>query len=272
MKILKILIILLGIFFTNVSLSQDFEVSPASLIFKADPFENTKQFINITNHSNKATMFSITYSDFIFNEDGNVEVVAANSTENTCSKWITPDNDVFEIKPNETFRLSVNLLVPEEDYKARWTYMYVQTSQEQTAFTADKDTRAAGVNLSARIAIEVIRKPKTQQPTNIEIVNLREEENPENQNSRTFSVFIDNQGSDIHECNVLFIASNLSNAEEHEFDRIKFKSFPGYKRKITFSLPNTLPSGEYSLVALLDYGEKSTLKGARLNKKLIINK
>ena len=270
MKILKILIILGGIYFPNISLSQDFEVSPASLIFKADPFENVKQFINITNHSNKTTMFSITYSDFIFDEEGNAEIVAANSTENSCSKWITPDNDVFEIKPNETYKLSINLLVPEEDYKARWAYMYVQTSQEQTAFNADKDSRAAGLNLSARIAIEITRKPKTLQAANIEIASLREEENSENQNIRTFSALIDNQGNDIHECNVLFIASNLSNAEEHEFEQIKLKSFPGYKRKVSFTLPNTLPAGEYSLVALLDYGEKSTLKGARLNKKLII--
>lgn len=271
MKNIKINFFLVLFFFGNIATAQDFEVSPASLVFVADPFENVKQTLSVTNHSNKPTNFSLTYVDFIFDKDGKIEMVTNNSTENSCSQWLVPDKDVFEVQPNETFTFNINMLVPIEDYKARWSYIFVQTSQERTSYNAEKAPQA-GINLSARIAVKVFRRPKTKQPALMEIKDLIEIPDSTN-NSRRFSVEVENSGNDIQECSLFFIASHLGTAQEYEFETIKFNSFPGFKRKLYLNLPyNKLPEGEYSLMALLDYGSRQTIKGARMDKKLIILK
>jgi hypothetical protein len=276
MKILKIIIFINLLVLTETTIAQDFEVSPASLKYIIDPFENNIKLVNITNHSNKNTLFKLSYADFIFNIEGKLETVAAKSTENSCIDWLMPDQDVFEIKPNETFQLKINMLVPTEDYKDRWGYIYIQTSREQTAFDVEKETSRTGLNMQARIAIEVIRIPKTQQQNDITINSLKEiediEKTEENKDKKIFTALVENKGTKIHECEVTFIASDLSNAKEYEFEAIKIKSYPGFPREVKFVLPSTLPNGEFSFAALLDYGNKAIIEGTRLNKSLIIVK
>ena len=277
MKFLKTILFILVFLSAKSVFSQDFEISPASLHYKLNPFETEKKIINITNHSNSTTFFKISYSDYIFNIDGKIETVQAKSTTNSCIDWLVPDKDIFELKPNETYKLKMSMQVPTEDYMAHWGYIYVQTTKEVSSFDVDKQTAQTGVNLLGRIAIEVVRTAKIQEEPEMSIKELRELNDSEletknTKTAKTFTVLIDNQGSDIHACTVLFIASNLTTAEEYEFDLIKLKSYPGFLRKVTFTLPNTLPEGEYSFVALLDYGNKATIEGTRLNKSLFIVK
>lgn len=276
MKNIKLIVLSLLLLQINQVFSQDFEVSPAVLKYTIDPFETSKKVVTITNHSNKLTIFKLTYSDFILSSDGKIKPVAAKTTENTCVDWLMSNNNIFEVKPNESYQLVLSMQVPLEDYKARWGYIFVQTSKEQTSFSVDKESAKTGINLQARIAIEVTRIPKTKQQNKVKINSLEEleEEGKEekDKNSRVFTVVIENKGFDIHECEVFFVASDLSNAEQYEFERIKIKSYPGFPRKVTFTLPHTLPKGEYSFVALLDYGNKETLEGTRLNKSLFIIK
>lgn len=273
MRFLTIIVLNILFFQSGLAFAQDFEVSPAKLKYKIDPFESDKKVITITNHSNKLTVFRISYSDFILNDEGKIESVALNSTENSCISWLVPNNDVFEVKPNESYQVLMNMQVPVDDYKARWGYIYIQTTTERTSFSVDKDAAQTGLNLQAKIAIDVIRTPRTPQVAKIDIKDLIEiKDDKSEKEERVFSTVIENSGVDIHECNVFFIASDLSSGKEYEFERIKIKSYPGFLRKVTFTLPKTLPRGEYSLVALLDYGNKTIIKGARLNKNIVIIK
>jgi len=275
MKLFKIIFILLSFFVKLNAIAQDFEVSPAILDFKIDPFETQIKTISITNHSNTLSSFTISYSDYIFDKYGNKEPVDAKSTENSCIDWLIPDQDLFEIAPNQTFTLNISMQVPIDDFKAHWGYIYIQEAKEQTSISVDKET-STGLNLVSKIAINVVRTPKTEQEAKMFISNLVELEDKDKPNDqkekRMFSVNIENKGNNIYDCDVLFIASNLSNAEETELPKIKIKSYPNFPRTIYFTLPENLNEGEYSLVALLDYSKKETLKGTRLNKNLIIVK
>ena len=174
MNFFKIIIFSLAFFYANQVFSQDFEVSPAMLHYKLDPFESEKKVISITNHSNKSTLFRISYSDYIFDINGKVETVQAKSTVNSCIDWIIPDKDVFEIQPNATYQLKISMQVPKEDYIAHWGYIYIQTTRENTSFNADKENSRTGLNLLARIAIDVVRTSKTKKEASISIKDLKE--------------------------------------------------------------------------------------------------
>ena len=269
MKALKLIIILFIIFKLPI-LAQDFEIAPVSMNFIIDPGETESKLLSVKNHANFETTFSIDFADFTITNDGERMVSARNSTKNSCADWITVDETHVTLAPNESKQLKVTMSPPDGNYNSRWTIMYVHNVKVKTAFNADKKTTRTGINMSGRIAVHIYRTPKTRNVTNVTIKHLEEIEMTGNK--RTFSAIAKNEGNVISKCKITFIAANLKTAKETEFTPISFKIFPSFSRNIKFELPNTLPAGEYSLVALLDFGNKKTLSGTRLNKKLIIVK
>ena len=268
MQKIELILIILLINITSGINAQDFEVSPVKMYFTIDPGESQSQVLSITNHSNFKTPFIITFEDFIIDIDGKKQAIKRNSSKSSCTEWITPEKTFFDINPNEQIQVKITMQAPEEDYTTRWAVMYIQTAHVQTAFEVDKGI-AAAVNLSGRIAVHIFRYPSTIIEPKMTIKHLQEAKDPEGK-ERIFTTLVENEGSTITECKVMFIASDLNSGEEIEFEPIFFESYPGYPREVKFILPETMPPGKYSFVALLDYGKTTTIKGTRLKESLIV--
>ena len=267
MKAIPVIILLL----VKLTLfSQDFEVAPVSMNFIIDPGETASKLLSVKNHANFKTTFSIDFADFTMSSDGERIISAKNSTKNSCADWITVDETYVALAPNESKQLKITMTPPDGNYSSRWTIMYIHNVKEKTAFNADKKTTKAGITMSGRIGVNIYRTPKTRIKHAVTIKNLEETEQVSTK--RNFTATAKNNGNAITKCKVTFIAANLKTAKETEFAPLTFKIFPGSERNVKFSLPDILPAGEYSLVALLDFGNKKTLSGTRLNKKLIIIK
>ncbi|MCF6366124.1 MAG: hypothetical protein L3J35_07970 [Bacteroidales bacterium] len=266
---IRFLISFLLSFFILEVYAQDFEVGPAIFNFSIDPGESQTKVFTIKNHSNFKTSFTISFADFVLNSDGNKEIMKRNSSKNSCTEWITPEKNFFDVNPNEKIELKITMLAPGDDYSTKWCMMYIQTVNVKTSFDADKSGIGAGVHLSGRIAVQIFRTSVSGAKSDMSIKYLQEKKDSESE-ERIFSATIENNGTVIEDCKIIFIASDLNSGEEIEFDPINVKSFPGYNREVQFSLPKTLPPGEYSFAVLLDYGINTTLKGTRLKETLII--
>ncbi len=266
----KINLILTGLIllFSGIVKSQDFEVAPVKMNFKVDPEESQTKILSIKNHSNFRTSFTISFADFVIDKDGKKQAIEKNSSKTSCTEWITPEKTFFDINPNEQVQVKITMQPPVDDYTTRWALMYIQTVTEKTSFDVDEGM-GAGVRISGRIAVEVYRDPVLRLTPKLKIKDLREVTEADSTH-RYFIADIINSGKNIAKCKVSFIASDLNTAEQIEFEPIYFDSFPGFLREVKFKLPNTMPSGKYSLVALLDYGKDITIEGTRLNKPLII--
>jgi len=249
--------------------SQDFEVAPVKMEFVVNPDESQTKILSIKNHANFKTSFTISFADFIIDNEGHKQSIKKNSTKTSCADWITPEKTFFDINPNEQVQIKITMQPPADNLTTRWALMYIQTVKEQTSFDVDKSSIGAGIRLSGRISVEVYRKPKTPIVSNLIIKNLHEKANTDSK-TRIFTTEVVNLGSNIANCKITFIASDLNTAEEIEFDPIYILSYPGFTREVKFELPKTMPPGKYSFAALLDYGKTTTIKGTRLNKTLLI--
>lgn len=248
--------------------SQDFEVAPVKMNFKVDPEESQTKILSIKNHSNFRTSFTISFTDFVIDKNGRKQAIEKNSTKTSCTEWITSEQTFFDINPNEQVQVKITMQPPVDDYSTRWALMYIQTVTEKTSFDVDEGI-GAGVRLSGRIAVEVYRDPVIRLKPKLKIKDLREISDIDSTH-RYFTADVVNIGKNIAKCKVSFIASDLNTAEEIEFDPVYFNSFPGFMREVKLKLPNTIPSGKYSLAVLLDYGKDITIEGTRLNKPLIV--
>jgi hypothetical protein len=262
------------LFFTFILLifsktqGQDFEVSPAVMQFNLDPGESQTKILTIKNHSNFQTPFNISFADFIIDGQGNKEMMKKNTSKNSCSEWITPEKTFFDVNPNEQVEIKITMQAPEDDYNTRWSVMYIQTAQVQSVFSVDKGI-GAGVHLSGRIAVQVYRNAVTGKKTDMSIKYLKEKTESDSL-GRVFTAMVENNGNTIEHCKVTFIASDLNSGEEIEFEPLVIDSYPGFPREVSFTLPKTIPPGEYSLAVLLDPGINSVIKGTRLSETLVV--
>ncbi len=259
---LFIVIFILLISLVQFSIGQDFEVSPAKLAFNAEPGESQEKMINVKNHSSKKMPILVSVGDFLPSTRGGKKYLEAKSTKYSIANWMSISPAYFELNPNEERQISVTLQAPLDDYSSKWGMIYFTSAREQEAFGADKGI-TAGMNISARIAVQVTQSPASNTNYVVKISRLREV-TTEGDRLRKFQANIDNIGDKIAKCKVYLIASNLETAEETKFDEIKFTSYSKSTKIIELSLPDELPNGKYSLAAILDYGSSSSLEGTQL--------
>jgi len=245
----------------SVSHAQDFEVSPVTLLFNAEPGESLAKTITITNHANKATTITLNIDEY---EPGsNVVKTNATTDKRSCKNFISLSPQILEMQPNEQKQVIVNLQVPFDDYSTRWAIIYAQTAKERTSFTADKQL-ATGMSVSARIGVKVIQSPKSNNKYAVKVTNLKEI-TTDKDTARTFTAELSNIGDKTAKCKVYLVASNLATGEELQFQPSNLETFPDLVHEVKLYMPkNKLAPGRYALAAILDYGSQSALEGTQI--------
>lgn len=243
--------------------AQDFEISPVSLVFDAEPGQTQSKTITITNHANRKSAFTVVLQDFVLNKEGKKISVKTVDTEHSLVNWLSINPPFLEMNPNETRQIIVSIQAPVGDYSTRWANILIRNTQEQTALTADKSVQT-GMNILGQIAIEVYQSPKSNINYKMKLTGLTEITTL-NDTLRRFKAIVDNIGDKISHCKVTLLASNIANAKEKSLQVIKFTSFPDTQREIYLSFnKKELPSGKYALAAILDYGKQSNLEGSQI--------
>lgn len=249
--------------FSLISIAQDFEVAPVMLDFNAEPGENQTKVINVKNHGNKKSSFIIAITDFLPGSDGKRQMLPPSTTRRSAANWLNINPSFFELSPGEQIPIQVTMLVPNDEYGAAWSMLYVQPTQEQTSWDVDKSL-STGVMVSGRIGITVYQSPSSNTNHSVKVTGLKEVTTP-GVEDRIFSATLDNLGDKVTKCKVHLIASNIQTAEEKQFPSFELETYPKMTRNIEIPLPKgELPPGKYALAVIVDYGSRFALEGAQI--------
>jgi len=259
MKFPILFILFLGL---NLIKAQDFEVAPVVINFSANPGEIQQQSVTIRNHANIKQAFTFIVGDFEIDENGQKKRMPAGTSSRSCSDWITINPSFLELNPNEERQVNVIMTVPKDGFASKWAMIYAQAATEQKENPVDKEL-ATGIKLTPRIAILVNQSPKVNNNFKAGIKNLKEI-TTEKDSLRTFEMLIENIGDKIIEAKVHLAIGNLTTAKEEKFPGTMKKIYPGEKRKIVLTLPNSIATGEYALGALLNYGHGTNIEGDQI--------
>ena len=251
-----------GLLFSNLAISQDFEVAPVRLEFDAEPATSQLKTLNVKNHSSRRVSYTVSFADFLPTSTGERKILPPNSTKRSCANWINVNPAFFELNPGEDIQIQVNMLVPGEEFGTAWCMLFVQPTREQTSWSADKQL-AAGITVSGRIGVLIYQSPKSNQNYSVKASNFQEITKPGDP-GRKFSAVIENLGDKVANCKVFLLASNMMTAEEKQYPPKDFEVFPKLSRTVELELPNDLPAGKYALAIIVDYGPKYPLEGSQL--------
>lgn len=256
---------LLGILFflalqTCYLSAQDFEVAPVILNYDCEPGQIQTKVMTIRNHANQKQQFILTISD-MRTDSSNLKQGGKNPK--SCKDWLSVNPSFFDLNPNEIKEVKVVLQVPPNEMNTRGAMIYVSATEEKTSLAADKQLKT-GVRVKPRIGVKVVQSPRSNTNYNAKISDLKEITTTKD-SARTFQAKITNSGDKVIDCKILLVLSNLSTAKEIKSKPLKASIFPGNSKTVRLYMPANVPSGKYSLAAILDYGNNSALEAAQMN-------
>jgi len=181
----------------------------------------------------------------------------------SCKDWLTLNPSFFDLNPNEVKEVKVVLQTPPGHSETRWCMIYVSATEEQTSLAADKQLKS-GVKVKPRIGVRVIQSPKSNTNWKGAIAELKEITKA-NDTLRTFQANVSNTGDKVIEGKIYLVLSNLETAKEIKEKPERINVLPGAVKIITMTLHKNVPPGKYSLAAILDYGNNSTLEAVQMN-------
>ena len=247
----------------SVSNAQELEVTPATLMFNANPGSSQTKQIYVRNKAKTEQSFIFNLADWLTDEDGEVKYFSPGTTGRSCSEWITISPALVTLQPNESVRVNVTMLTPEDNPSTKWAVLFVESAVEKTGAKAiDKDVQM-GLQISARIAVPIYQSPdgNTLYKGTLEgLTNLLNDEG--NMILETQAI---NLGDKILNCKVYFTFSNLETAEEITSNAVEFSLLPESDKKVKYTLEEPLKKGKYSVAAILDYGYNEELEGIQMD-------
>jgi P pilus assembly chaperone PapD len=243
--------------------AQELEVSPGALSFTVNPGSSQTQQVTIKNKSTYEQSYVFNLSDWLLDQEGEIKYFPPGTTARSCADWITVSPSVVTLQPNESTRINITMLVPNDENSTKWSVLFINSAVEQVGPKAVDKEMKLGVQLALRIAVTIYQSPASNTLYKATIEGLTEE--VEENNTRTYSSKVINLGDKILNCKVYFLISNLETAEEITSEPIEFSLLPEVTKDVEYTLDEPLAKGKYSVAAILDYGYNEELEGIQLD-------
>lgn len=258
----KILIVFVLVLFSLFAVSQDFEVAPVLINFKAESGTVQTAKLTVKNYANTKQKFELKLSDYLIDENGAKKSVPVGTTDRSCANWLTVNPSFMELNPNESKQIDVIMTVPKTEDGTKWGMIHVQVAKEKMLIDADKEM-ATGIIVVPRIVVLVKQSPKSNNNYSGKIENIKEI-TKEGDVFRKFEAELINDGDKVIDAKISLSVANITTAKEQKFEQEKITVYPGHNRIITISLPINLEPGKHAVAIIMDYGHRKAIEGVQM--------
>ncbi|UCS94003.1 DUF916 domain-containing protein [Echinicola marina] len=259
------LIGLLVFFGAGKSIAQNISVYPTGLSFSVAKGNSSTQTITVTNVSDKEVFVETEIGDWYRKIDGSHQYLTSDSLHTSLGPYIKLDKSFESIEPGALGEISITVTLPDSAQvsdKMLWSMLFVSGIEPK----ADQDSGTEG-QLSAQIreifrfGIHLYQTPPTLLKKSAQIVSMEKVD-------REIRLQFKNTGPTMLQCKSHLELVELSTGEKTKLPIIESPVFPYYNREVHFIIPENLPSGQYSILGILDYDESSPLEAVEIMQEL----
>ncbi|PZP50646.1 MAG: hypothetical protein DI598_05110 [Pseudopedobacter saltans] len=227
------------------------EVKPVRLDFNLSKGEAVIQTLNITNNFPFKMVFRAYTSDWLRDSVGVHQYLKPGTLDRSCAKWISFENNSVEIAPKETKQIIVKMKMPNTDSamaQMKWCLVFLESVKENK-IDKPSDSVRTSVNTIFRVGIHVLQTPpQLKSDKKLEMISFKSIANQRN----NYQITCINKGETQLECKGYLELSSLADNTKKTVGPIMFPIFPDQKRLVNFSLPQDIPNGKYSILAVVD--------------------
>lgn len=258
MRIISMMMLLMTYFVWDTA-AQKISTSPTRINYKVTPGSSGRSRITVANNSVDKQGFQVTFGDFSASINGKSQFSKEGTQDRSCSGWLTATPSVFELEPGETQDIQVLMDVPADSSAliARWAVAYVQLRAPENDGQGSGEGLKVQVNQSYRFGVYLFQTPPSATDSKGEISGLNYEDD-------SFTIKMKNAGETFLRCNSYIELTSLSTGETKRITTRGFTMLPALNRNTVFKIPTDMPPGRYSVLAVMDYGNRDEVEAAEM--------
>jgi hypothetical protein len=247
---------------------QSASVSPSRVYFNAEPGQTQVRHLTVTNNSETPQNFTVSFADFSSSgSDGKIQINEDIDAITAGSAWLSASPSLLELQPGESRDVDIILNVPNTPESARvvWSTALIKLARERTnAPGLSDDEMGFGIMHTFQFVVHVFQTPKSVTYRNARILAF--EDDGENEaGERRIKLHLENTGDAIIDVAAYLELTNMRTGESRRDKARAFTTLPGHSREIYFTLPDDLSPGNYSVLGVVDYGDRDAVIAAELD-------
>jgi hypothetical protein len=252
-------VLLVGLSLLPLSLSaQQMNVNPSTLTFNLTPGTSEIKYISVRNITSKRQVFQLTVADWNRDSVGNHVYLKANTLKQSCADWLRLGQNVVELDPDQVVDIPVTLDIPQgiKLDEMKWAMLFIQNFISEDS-TVQKSARiTTTIREIFRVGLHIYQTPPSVSAKSALAVSLIQDK----KSAATYIFKMKNTGPTMLNCFTHIELTNIESGQEFKLAVQDFPVFPGGVRQAEFKLPENLPKGKYSALAILDYGDNEPLE------------
>lgn len=256
---LKLSVLALLFLVTFEGYGQKISTSPTRLNFKVAPGGSGRGRVTVANNSEETQAFQVDFGDFDATRAGKSTFLQKGELPRSCAEWLSAEPSFFELAPGEQQEIMLAMDVPQDStaFMARWAVAYIRLANERQAQQKGSDGLIVNLNQSYRFGVYVFQTPPSVSYSRGEVIDFTHQED-------ALVLRLRNVGETFLKCNSYAEFTNLSNGETRRLETKNFTVLPASNRDVRFVIPNDFPAGKYSVLGVLDYGNRDEVAAAEI--------
>ena len=242
------------------SLLAQFQVSPMLIETFVNKNESSISSIDVKNNKNKPIQLSIYLKDKAYINGREVEALPGTS-ENSCAEMLFLTPSTLDLGPKESTSIRINITIPDTLIGTCWSSIFIEETSDPTPQIHEIEGHKFSLSVNMRVGLSFIQ---TVPGTTIRSGLIESIDLVYNDDSTAgfikFNYF--NDGNGITKCKgwVEFRDIDGLTVKKIEIDETP-KIYPLERKTFSIELPKDLISGEYSALAIIDYGGAQLVAG-----------
>jgi P pilus assembly chaperone PapD len=248
---------------SEISAQAGIAVTPGRAFYKLQPGAEGKQVIKVTNPTRVDLEVGVSFSDWDYNENGGNNIQEAGTLEVSCTDWIQVLPDTFFIlSPGETRDIEIVMNVPadaDKDIPVRTSMVFFTQLNPGGSTAAD----GAAIQVTVRMGVKVYHSFEQQSPDEIDIVDFKKYTEEDNKNY--VDLHLKNIGKMWTNGVVNWEILNKGTGKKTKLPVKEFYTLPNDLRVVKQSLPEDMESGDYTISAIVTYGQSDVINIAEMD-------
>lgn len=244
--------------------AQGISVSPSRIFFKGLPGQTVTESITFTNNSSVGFNFTASIKDWKRDSLGKKIYFTPGHLKTSNSNWLKLSESTVNLNPGETKKVMVALTVPADTQTSVLTNSMVFFTQMKEQKRKVENEKQLGINVLLEVGIQVYNLPSGLSAGDLEFLAFEDRGKVETEGDsvRQVALKVKNVGEVNKDAHVRFELTNMATGEEIPVKSTAIAMLPEAEQWVYIELPDSLKSGHYLAVAILDAGSKYDLRVA----------
>lgn len=263
--VVKILLLLILALFSAGPALAGYTIVPMQFTLSGKPGETVTRTMKAENTGEEPVSIKISTKDFIKGLYGEEKQVEPGTVKRGCAGWIRISPQKLDLAPHETRTINFSMTIPVDGKGTYWGNILVsQVSKPTLSRTIKKGETSFQIFALQDMLIRVlVNVPGTEQKKGvIADISVKDQKTG---GMTTIEVVFENQGNSLLKCagRVQILDENGETVRTIplEYGHAPFTVYPGGRRVVYGHIKEKLPSGDYILLTIIDYGGEDLVAG-----------